>query len=69
MVKRFINKHSPKPKNTPNIFVHSFEDSSYDKLEHSLIDISENFTKGLLPIFDKEFKKIYKRQKIQKEED
>jgi len=64
MLKRFINKHSPTPKTASNIiyipvhiniFVHSFEESSYDTLEHSLIDISENFTKGLLPVFDKEF--------------
>jgi len=63
-LKRFIKKYSPKPKSSPsviyipvhiNIFVHSFENSSYDKLEHNLIDISEKFTKGLLPIFDKDF--------------
>jgi len=63
-LKRFIKKYSPKPKSSPsviyipvhiNIFVHSFENSSYDKLEHNLIDISENFTKELLPIFDKDF--------------
>jgi hypothetical protein len=64
ILKRFIKKDSPKPKNSSsvisipvhiNIFVHSFEDSHYDKLEHSLMNISENFTKGLLPIFDEKF--------------
>jgi len=64
MLKRFIKKHSPIPKKSSsvisipihiNVFVHSFEDSYYDTLEHNLLSISENFTKTIFSIFDKEF--------------
>ncbi len=64
MLRRFMKKHSPKPKNSSNVIyipvhinivVHSDEDSDYDKLEYKLMDISEDFTKTLFPIFDKEF--------------
>lgn len=38
-----------------NIFIHSFEDSDYNKIEKSLMNISEDFTKGLFTFFDKEY--------------
>ncbi|WP_223157524.1 hypothetical protein, partial [Sulfurovum sp. bin170] len=63
ILKRFTNKHSTEPKKKSNIiyipinfniFIHS-EDSHYEKIERSLVNISENFTKGLFTFFDKEF--------------
>ena len=64
MLRRFLKKNSIEPKKSSeviyipiniNIFIHSFEDSHYNKIEKILMNISEDFTKGLFTFFDKEY--------------
>ena len=64
MLRDFLKKNSIEPKKSSevisvpiyiNIFIHSFENSHYDKVEKSLMSISEDFTKGLFTFFDKEY--------------
>lgn len=64
MLRGFLKKNSIEPKKSSeiiyipiniNIFIHSFEDAHYEKIEKSLMNISEEFTKGLFTFFDKEY--------------
>ncbi len=64
MLRRFLKKNSIEPKKSSeviyipiniNISIYSFEDSHYNKIEKSLMNTSENFTKGLFTFFDKEY--------------